>query len=259
LVESRQDLGVLDPETELKVHRSWMIALSSHGVDACRTIPEMYENCIQKVGVRIRAISILLGTKEIKNEIPGDGGSGEAHIVDRNFVAAALLARYLNHTHGNSLYLDRWYDTKIMHVDHENHRVLTRKGDQEEYVQCDILIGSDDMRSVVGEALVKKHQDFETDVGDIFQSFKAVHVARPKQLGCQFHQHLLPAIFPNMQAIALPETDGQINISMGAPRNKLIELLQNSSRMTPRLWPTISKIISKPLSSRIMMTLPKSR
>jgi kynurenine 3-monooxygenase len=232
LVESREDLGVLDPETELKAHRSWMISLASHGLDACRTIPELYDNYISNVGVRIRSLSIFLGAKEIKNEID-EVGNLEAYIVDRNFVVAAL-ARYLNHTYGNNPNLDRRYDTKLMYVDHENHRVLTRKGDKEEYIQYDLLIGSDGVRSVVREALVKKHQDFEMDVGDIFQTFKAVHIVRPKQLSAN-SMTLLPTIFPNMQGIGLPELDGQINISVGCPRNKFDQLASELKSSDPKV------------------------
>jgi kynurenine 3-monooxygenase len=97
--------------------------------------------------------------------------------------------------------------------------VLTRKGEKEEYINYDLLVGSDGMRSVVREALVKRHWDFEMDVGDIFQKFKAVHVTRPKKLGAN-SMSVLPTIFPHMQGIALPETDGLVNISVGVARNK---------------------------------------
>jgi hypothetical protein len=97
--------------------------------------------------------------------------------------------------------------------------VLTRKGEKVEYINYDLLVGSDGMRSVVREALVKRHWDFEMDVRDIFQNFKAVDVTRPKTLAAN-SMSLLPTIFPHMQGITLPETDGQVTISLGVAQNK---------------------------------------
>jgi kynurenine 3-monooxygenase len=56
------------------------------------------------------------------------------------------------------------------------------------------------------------------DVGDIFQTFKAVHVERPAVV-TEASLHLLPDCLPYMQGIALPETGNMLNISMGVPRH----------------------------------------
>jgi kynurenine 3-monooxygenase len=221
LVESRTDLGLLSPETELKAYRSWMIALAGHGLEAVRQIPELYDDYVSHVGVPIRNVSIFLGSSEMKTPMADNGDNGEAFIVDRNYVCAAI-GRYLEDKHGDDPYFERRYETNVMYVDYENHRILTRKDGKEEYIKYDLLVGSDGVRSVVREALVRRHFDFELDVGDIFQQFKAVHVALPKKLNAN-SMSLLPDVFTHMQGIALPEKDDQVNmvnISIGAPRNK---------------------------------------
>jgi kynurenine 3-monooxygenase len=223
LVESRTDMGLLDPETELKAYKSWMIALAGHGLEAVRQIPELYDDYVADVGVSIKSLSIFLGSKELKTPaVPEDGNAGEAFIIDRNFVCAAI-ARYLHQKHGNDPYFERRYDTKLMYVDYENHQILTRKGDIEAYTKYELLVGSDGVRSIVREALVRRHFDFEMDIGDIFQAFKAVHIKLPKVLDPN-SMSILPNVFPHMQGIALPEKEGQVNISMGVPHSKFDEL-----------------------------------
>jgi kynurenine 3-monooxygenase len=223
LLESRPDLGQLDPETELKEYRSWMIALAGHGLEAVRSIPELYCDYISNLGVRIEQVSIFLGAKELKMSQGDERNEQEAFIIDRNFVVAGI-ARYLKDKYSDSPYLECHYETQLKYVDYENYQVLIRsKLGKEDYMKYDLLVGCDGVRSTVREALVKRHSDFELDVGDIFQNFKAVHVTRPKTLGAN-SMSILPTIFPHMQGIALPETDGQVNISVGCPRNKFDEM-----------------------------------
>ena len=64
LVEYREDLGLLDPDTELKAHRSWMIALAGHGLEAVRTLPKLYNDFVNGVGVDIRYVSIFLESRK---------------------------------------------------------------------------------------------------------------------------------------------------------------------------------------------------
>jgi len=89
---------------------------------------------------------------------------------------------------------------------------------EEEYVPYDLLIGCDGVRSTVREALIKRHSNFACEVKDIFNDFKAVHVALPKALSAK-GMSLLPDIFKGCQGIALPETGGKVNISIGAARH----------------------------------------
>ena len=106
-----------------------------------------------------------------------DDENGEKFIVDRNFIVTAL-ARYANGHMANSSFYTSKYETEMLYVDSENQRVLVRNKatKEEEYLLYDLLIGAGGIRSTVIEALVKRHWDFELQVGDIFQTFKAVHI-----------------------------------------------------------------------------------
>ena len=66
------------------------------------------------------------------------------------------------------------YETELLYVDSNNQRVLVRdiNTKAEEYLEYDLLVGADGVRSTVREAMVKRHFDFELHVNDIFQTFK---------------------------------------------------------------------------------------
>jgi kynurenine 3-monooxygenase len=225
LVESRSDLGLLDPATDLKLHRSWMIGLQGHGLEALREIPELYNDYINGVGMRLQSISIHLGRTEMKSSVGQEGEDNEGYVVDRNFIVAAL-ARYMKDKHANNPLCVTKYDTKLLYVDMDEKRVLTRsKEGKDEYLNYDLLVGADGLRSVVREALVKHHIDFEMDIGDIFQTFKSVHVKRPANVD-PASLHLLPSALPLMQGIALPETGDLLNISFGVPRHVFDKLAE---------------------------------
>lgn len=244
LVEPRPDLGLLDVETELKRHRSWMLALAGHGLEALKTLPGLYDAYVADVGVKMLAFSLYLGGKEVVNQSAADdlggeeaaakaAGIPEAFVVDRNFVVAAmsrfLLDRYGGGTGssggsgdggGSDPLLDRRYGTKLMYVDDETRRVLLRNAETgvEEYLPYDLLVGCDGVRSTVREALVKRDPEFQLEVTDIFNQFKAVSVATPPTVSPHCLT-LLPGIFPLMQGIALPQKDGNLNITIGVTRN----------------------------------------
>jgi len=213
LIDTSSDYGVLTAE-ELKRYRSWMIGLSVHGLTSIKKVPGLYEDYVSEVGVALKSNCIHMGSKEI--HVSADD-FGEGYIVDRNFICAAL-ARYLNDNFLSDECFQSMYDTNVLYVDGENKRLLTRnsgdKTSKEIYVDYDLLIGCDGVRSCVRGAFVKTHRDFECDVGDIFSKFKAVHVTRPKSVK-ESSLHLFPNGLPNMNGIGLPETGNKLNISFG--------------------------------------------
>ena len=222
LVDSRIDVGVLDVDTELKAHRSWMIGLAGHGLEAIRSVPGLYEDYVSQkhVGVKISEFNIILGSTEMKNSASTDAGSDtEAFVVDRNYVCAAM-AKFMHEKHSSNPLLERRYETDLMYVDSTNHRVLVRNKTtgKDEYLDYDLLVGADGSRSVVRDTFTRDVYDFEMDFGDMFNQFRAVHVELPKNVGptsiC-----LLPECIPCMTGILLPMPEGLCNISIGVPTN----------------------------------------
>lgn len=221
LVDSLADHGEYSDE-DLKRHRSWMIGLSAHGLTAIRKIPRLFEDYVSQVGIKLEHNAIHIGTKQFKSSADV---AGEGYIVDRNFICAAM-ARFLNANFGNSKSFTRMYDTKVLYVDGENQRLLTRSAadvsGNESYVKYDLLIGCDGVRSAVREAILKTHRDFACEVSDIFATFKAVHIVRPKSID-EAALHIMPAGMLNMNGIALPETGGRLNVSFGNTRNNVVD------------------------------------
>jgi len=221
LIDARLDLGKLSQEELKKSHRSWMLGLANHGLEALKTCDGLYDKYIKDVGVLLEELSIHMGKKEMKYNASNASseGAAEGFIIDRNFVVAAM-ARFVNEQK-NDEDITTLYETKLMYVDYENNRVLIRNNitNDEEYVPYDLLVGCDGVRSVVREALVKRHSTFELDVKDIFYEFKSVHVELPKGVHAS-SMHLLPGCFANMQGIGLPETGNMINISIGYARHQ---------------------------------------
>ena len=194
-----------------------MIGLASHGLEAVRSVPGLYEDYLADIGINLTEGAIYIGAKKMSFDM---SGQQENFIVDRNFIVAAL-ARYANdNLRGSGTYRSK-YDTEVLYVDDANHRILTRNKatQEEEYISYDLLIGADGIRSTVRESLVKRHFDFELEVSDIFQTFKAVHIKRPESV-CATSMSLLPASLPYMNGICLPETGDMINLSLGVSRNE---------------------------------------
>eukprot|EP00587_Corethron_hystrix_P003607 CAMPEP_0113304648 /NCGR_PEP_ID=MMETSP0010_2-20120614/4580_1 /TAXON_ID=216773 ORGANISM="Corethron hystrix, Strain 308" /NCGR_SAMPLE_ID=MMETSP0010_2 /ASSEMBLY_ACC=CAM_ASM_000155 /LENGTH=505 /DNA_ID=CAMNT_0000158887 /DNA_START=9 /DNA_END=1526 /DNA_ORIENTATION=- /assembly_acc=CAM_ASM_000155 len=224
LVDGRQNFGTVSSE-DLKKHRSWMLGLANHGLDALRQIPELYDGYVKCIGVEIDALGIYLGSKLLEQTAEEGADVPETFVVDRNFVVAGM-ARYLQEKYASASdpAFAALYDTRVQYVDERRRRVLVRASvtGEEKYLSYDLLVGCDGVRSVVREALAKS-SNFEMDIGDIFQEFKAVHVEKPPALSASA-MSLLPAALPEMTGIALPETGNMVNISMGVPRHRRSKL-----------------------------------
>ena len=239
LLDGREDYASFTKKEMQKAHRSWMLGLADHGLDAIKTIPSLYENYVKGEGILIEELNIFFGEKRITQNVndassealrkyrvsrgePGDIPA--AFIVDRNFVVAAI-ARYLKDTHENDPQFTARYETKCQYVDYENKKVLVRdcKTNVEEYVSYDLLVGCDGVRSTVREALVKRHSDFQFEYTDIFNEFKQVHVKQPTTVPTK-GMSIIPNIFGVCNGILLPETGGMANISIGCPRNNFEKL-----------------------------------
>lgn len=218
LVDAGRDYGTLT-DKERSSHRSWMIGLSNHGLSAIREVPGLYEDYVKEIGVELDSFSVFIGASEMKQTSEEMGQVGENLIVDRNYVVSSL-ARFLNDKFGTDPAFTRMYHTKVLYVDPDNQRVLVRNvnTNKEEYVDYDILLGCDGIRSVVRNAMVVSHRDFECKVSDIFARFKATHIALPKALDAK-SVSLLPTILPKMNGIALPEKGGVVNLSAGYTLN----------------------------------------
>ena len=210
LVDDRENFGKVNIE-DLSKHRSWMIGLASHGLTAIREIPGLFEDYVSKVGVALESFSIHIGPKEIKST--DTTGGAEGYIVDRNYVVWALTKALTDRYQTKEAY-SPMYNTKLLFVDSENKAILVRGPDKEEYLDYDILIGCDGIRSVVRGAILQRERMFECRVSDIFNTFKAVHVESPKDFDLA-SLHLMPNCLPNFNGIALPEKGGYMNISMG--------------------------------------------
>ena len=224
LIDSRYDFGTFTKEELKEKHRSWMLVLGDHGLDAIRTLPTLYNDYVKGEGVILTDLLLYYAGKKqmsANNQPPsGDTSTGPSEniVVDRNFIVAAL-ARYLNDNHKDDEHFTSMYSTKCQYVDYENKQVLVRdvESKAEHYMPYDLL-GCDGVRSTVREALIKRHPDFSFESTDIFSDFKSFHVDLPKGLPSTA-AILLPAMFPDAQGIALPETGGKLNINIGYTRN----------------------------------------
>lgn len=228
LIDSREDYGLITKTELTEKHRSWMLALADHGMDAIKMLPDLYTNYVKGEGIQIQQLNLYLGTKKIEQsaaDTPDEEGRvSEAFVVDRNFIVASL-ARYVKDTHCNDPHFTSMYNTSIQYVDYTKHQVYIRDTPSQEecYIPYDLLLGCDGVRSTVREALIKRHSNFTCNITDIFQEFKAVHVDLPKEVNGDALT-LLPDILPYCQGIALPESNGKVNISIGLPRSSFDSL-----------------------------------
>ena len=221
LVDPGTDYGALDKDG-LNRARSLMIGLSAHGLTAIKSVPDLYEKYLEGLGIHTTHARIGLSKSikfdlDVKDILPKDVS---AFTVDRNYICAAL-SRYLkDHFAPNergSNCVTRYY-TRALYVDGANQQVLVRcsepNNNKDDKVGYDILVGADGIRSVVRNAFLTHHRDFEFDVKSTFSYGKSVHVNVPPGLEPGTFMLLVDAL-PNMVSFVLPETGGKLNVNVG--------------------------------------------
>lgn len=221
LVDAGEDYGALGDDQDRK--RSWMIGLSTHGLEAIRRVPYLYERYVAPVGVAINRNSFFVGGTRLTARVSGKSdGSPSTYVVDRNFIVAGL-SRYLSDHYGSSGRLELLYRHRLLAVDPDTRRVLVRPapsaGGSERYIEYDLLLGCDGVRSAVRAALVTCHRDFECSVTDTFNFFKSVHIPRPDALQSD-EVAIMPQCLSHVNGIILPMTGGKVNFAAGFAPNQ---------------------------------------
>eukprot|EP00804_Cyclotella_cryptica_P022106 CCRYP_011607-RA/>CCRYP_011607-RA protein AED:0.05 eAED:0.05 QI:0/-1/0/1/-1/1/1/0/497 len=219
LVDPGADYGMMDGDA-LNRARSWMIGLSCHGLSAIREIPDLYEKYIHGLGIDIVKVRVGLSTR-IKFEfdasklLPEDS----AFTVDRNFICAAL-SRYINDNFAKDENFTSHYNTRALYVDGEKQCLIARPQDHSDLaIDYDILLGCDGIRSVVRNAFLTTHRDFEFNIRGTFGYGKSIHVALPPNVvegTFMFVNNALPGWF----SFILPETGRKLNVALGTSLNK---------------------------------------
>lgn len=220
----RYDVTLVDPGTDygklssdgLHRNRSWMIGLSAHGLSAIRTVPGLYENYIQSLGVDITKATLgitktLKLTYNAKDFLPEDS----SFTVDRNYICAAL-SRYLNEHFDQDDTFTTHYDTRALYVDGERKCVVARPKAEEEdmFIHYDILLGCDGIRSIVRNAFINNHREFEFELKGTFSYGKSVHVPLPEGVDDGNFMMINNAL-PGWASFILPETGGMLNVALG--------------------------------------------
>jgi kynurenine 3-monooxygenase len=224
LVDPGDDYGKMDADG-LKRARSWMIGLSCHGLSAVREVPGLYEKYIHGLGIDIVKARIGL-TKSIKFEIDAKDILVEdsSFTVDRNYICAAL-SRYINDNFGNDVNYVSRYNHRALYVDGENKSLVVRPQNdaskQDANICYDVLLGCDGIRSVVRNAFINNHRDFEFDLKGTFGYGKSVHVTLPDNIEEGTFMFINDAL-PGWGSFILPETGRQLNVALGTTLNKTI-------------------------------------
>ena len=240
LVDPGVDHGKLDAEG-LKKKRSWMIALSAHGLAAIRTVPQLFEDYVKQLGVDIQHATYgLTSTWFVDANMERFIQEGASvFTVDRNYICAGL-ARYLNDhflkdattsikmngvDESETNEFVSHYETAALFVDGENHSVICRpnrtskmneNNNNDFTLDYDLLLGCDGIRSVVRNAFLTTHRDFCFDIKDLFGVGKAMHLALPHDGSLKDGTFMfLNNPIPNAGSFILPETDQMTNVNIG--------------------------------------------
>jgi 2-polyprenyl-6-methoxyphenol hydroxylase-like FAD-dependent oxidoreductase len=224
LVDPGVDYGALDEEG-LSKHRSWMIGLTSHGTSAIQEIPGLYKDYVEQLGVLITKVTTGMGRWNFTQTLDANDPSG--FCVDRNYVCAAL-ARYLTETFGakKSDCYRPLYLTRALFVDGENKQVMVRSvhnpGEPMTSLEYDVLLGCDGIRSIVRNAFITNHRDFEFDIEGAFGIYKSTHLTLPKDVD-EGHFMFLLNPMPEVAAFVLPERGRKLNVAFGWNLNQTVD------------------------------------
>lgn len=244
LIDPGTNYGKLDSK-DLQRKRSWMIGLSAHGLSAIKSVDGLYENYVRGLGMDIEKAVLSFGpsfsfTREASELI----GKDSSFTVDRNFICAAL-ARFLLDKYENDpksvtvrgpgdsdedIVIDEFvphYDTKALYVDYDKKRVLVRNQKDEDkndmFIDYDLVIGCDGIRSVVRNAIASTNRNFEFSISDTFGLSKAFHIDCPPDVHPGTFFLIINAV-PKMISFTLPETGGKLNVNLGTLKNALDEI-----------------------------------
>ena len=226
LVDPGLDYGRLsEEELHQPRHRSWMIGLTSHGLTAVKTIPNLYKEYIAKVGIALSKATFQIGSFKYSTSLSKEEQEKAGFFVDRNYICAGL-ARYLydNFGGGNDDDFVTLYETKALFVDSETKSVMIRNSTgnpcNHEIVplEYDYLLGCDGVRSIVRNSFLTNHRDFEFDIQDAFSAGKALHIPLPRDLD-PGHFMILFGCLPNTSIFCIPEPGGMLNFACGWPLN----------------------------------------
>ena len=112
------------------------------------------------------------------------------------------------------------YNTRALYVDGENKCVVARPTDEDDIrVDYDILLGCDGIRSVVRNAFVNNHRDFEFELKGTFGYGKSVHVPLPDGIQDGNFMFINEAL-PGWGSFILPETGKMLNVALGSTLDK---------------------------------------
>lgn len=219
LIDPGTDYGKLS-EDGLHRNRSWMIGLSAHGLSAIRKVPGLYEDYIHGLGVDIKYATIGISksmklTYDAKDFLPEDS----SFTVDRNYICAAL-SRYLNENFEGDRAFTSHYHTRALYVDGDRKCVVARPIDEEDIrIEYDILLGCDGIRSIVRNAFINNHRDFEFELKGTFSYGKSVHVPLPEGIE-DGHFMFINNALPGWSSFILPETGKMLNVALGTSLDK---------------------------------------
>lgn len=65
LLDGRQDYCSFTKQELSENHRSWMVSLNDHGLDAIRAVTAFYENYVKGEGVLQEEINLYIGEKRM--------------------------------------------------------------------------------------------------------------------------------------------------------------------------------------------------